>query len=96
MRTLNDLKMSSKLTLGFSVVTLITIIIGGLAMLNIGQLSGLTSRVYVEGITPILQINRVFIEIKDFRLEMFKLLTQEDIDKATVSVDALNESSSFL
>lgn len=93
----NDVKISTKLMIGFLIVTIIAVIIGGVGIVGMSKISSADESLYQQQTKPLVYISKMIETVQSMRVEVRNsIIYSSDYDeKKTITQNLTNDDLAF-
>ncbi|MCH7479053.1 MAG: MCP four helix bundle domain-containing protein, partial [SAR324 cluster bacterium] len=75
-----NLKLSTKLSLAFSVTILIMVFTGTFGLFNSKRLAAVISKIYLDQVTPYTEVAKISNDLKSLRIDVFRSLAESEAE----------------
>ena len=88
-----DLKLSTKLSLAFSVTILIMVLTGTFGLFNSKRLAAVISKIYLDQVTPYTEVATISNDLKSLRIDVFRSLAESEAESIARIMGELETSA---
>lgn len=96
MKRFANLRIATKLTLGFTLIAALATIIGVFGIINIRVLSARSEQMYTQNTQPVVSLEKVAVYFQRTRVNMLRIILNQNADEQQKYLDRLNSFEVFV